>query len=83
MEILFKQKTRPRMNYEWILEKKLIQKIEIKVNIKLKMPHVNIKPLARKRIFVQTPFYHATNKLEQKSARRKTTLFFAPLPASA
>ena len=29
-------------------------------------PHVNKKSLARKRIFVQTPFSHTTSKLEQK-----------------
>ena len=31
-----------------------------KLNIKVKLPHVNKKPLARKRIFVQTPFSHST-----------------------
>ena len=31
------------------------------------MPHVNKKPLARKRIFVQTPFSHSTLELEQKN----------------
>ena len=35
-----------------------IQKIEKTVKIKVKLPHVNKKPLARKRIFVQTPFSH-------------------------
>ena len=32
------------------------QKTEITVKIKMKLPHVNKKPLARKRIFVQIPF---------------------------
>ena len=41
------------------------------------------KPLARKRIFVQTPFSHSTLNLERKISRRKTTRFFAPLPVSA
>ena len=41
------------------------------------------KPLARKRIFVQTPFSHSTLNLEQKISRRKTTRFFAPLPVLA
>ena len=41
------------------------------------------KPLARKRIFVQTQFFHFTLNLEQKYSRRKTTCFFAPLPVSA
>ena len=40
------------------------------------------KPLARKRIFVQTPFSHSTLNLEQKISRHKTTRFYAPLPAS-
>ena len=31
---------------------------------KLKLPHVNKKPQARKRIFVQIPFSHSTSKLE-------------------
>ena len=30
------------------------------VKIKVKLPHVNKKLLARKRIFVQTPFSHST-----------------------
>ena len=38
--------------------KKSDPKIEKTVNIKVKLPHVNKKPLARKRIFVQTPFSH-------------------------
>ena len=33
------------------------------------------KPLARKRIFVQTPFSHSSLKLERKNSRRKTTRF--------
>ena len=54
-----------------------------KIKIKMKLPHVNKKPLARNRIFVQTPFSHSTSKLEQKISRRETTRFFAPLPVSA
>ena len=45
--------------------KKSDKKIEKK--IKVKMPHVNKKPLARKRIFVQTPFSHSTLNLERKN----------------
>ena len=33
----------------------------------MKLPHVNKKPLARKRTFVQTPFSHSTLKLVRKS----------------
>ena len=43
------------MDWENHLEKNPIQKIEKTVKTKVKMPHVNKKPLARKRIFVQTP----------------------------
>ena len=42
-------------------------KIEITVKIKVKLPHVNKKQLARKRIFVQIPFSHSTLKLERKN----------------
>ena len=33
-----------------------IQKIEKTVKMQVKLPHVNKKPIARKRSFVQTPF---------------------------
>ena len=46
-----------------------------KVKIRVKLPHVNKKPLPRNRIFVQTPFSHSTLKLERKKSRRKTTRF--------
>ena len=52
---LTKQKTRPRTDYEWIgkpFRKNSIQKIEKTVKIKVKLPHVNKKPLARKRFFL-------------------------------
>ena len=52
------------MDWKYHLEKKPFQKIE-KSNIKVKLPHVK-RTLARKRIFVQTPFYHSNLKLEQK-----------------
>ena len=54
------------MDWENYLEKNPIQKIEKKVKIKMKLPHLNKKPLVRKRIFVQTPFSHYTLILEQK-----------------
>ena len=52
------------------LEKPFRKKIRSKkskkiVKTKVKLPHVK-KPLARKRIFVQTPFSHSTLKLERK-----------------
>ena len=49
------------------LEKNPIQKTEKTVKIKVKLPHVNKKPLARKRNFVQTPFSHSNLNLEQKN----------------
>ena len=44
------------MDWENHSEKNPIQKTEKTVKIKVKLPHVNKKPLARRRIFVQTPF---------------------------
>ena len=72
MEIWSKQKARPRISYEWIGKtiKKKIRSNKLKkktVKIKVKLLHVNKKPLARKRIFVQTPFSHSTFKLERKN----------------
>ena len=64
-------------------EKNSIQEIKKTVKIKVKLPHVNEKPLARKRIFVQTLFSHSTLNLERKISRHKTTRFFAPLPVLA
>ena len=54
------------MDSENHVEKNPIQKIEKTVKIKANLPHVNKKPLPRKRIFVQTPFSHSTSKLERK-----------------
>ena len=55
------------MDWKNHLEKNPIQKIEKTVKIEVKLPHVNKKPLARKRIFVQTPFSHSTVNLERKN----------------
>ena len=72
------------MDWENDLEKNPIQKIEKTEKIKVKLPHMNKTPLARKRIFVQIPFSHSTLNLERKKiSRRKTTRFFAPFPVSA
>ena len=62
------------------LEKALknpIQKIEKTVKIKVKLPNVNKKPLARKQIFVQTPFSHSTLKLEPKKYHAAKSLAFS------
>ena len=56
------------MGWENQLEKNPVKKIEKEtVKIIVKLPHVNKKPLARKQIFVQTPFSHSTLRLEQKN----------------
>ena len=55
------------MDWENHLEKNPIQKIEKTEKIKAKLPDVNKQPLARKRIFVQTPFSHSTLNLERKN----------------
>ena len=55
------------MDWKNHLEKNPIQNIEKTVKIKVKLPHVNKKPRARKRIFVQTLFSHSTLNLEQKN----------------
>ena len=53
------------MDCEWI------------VKIKVKLPHVNKKPPARKRIFVQTPYSHSTLKLEQTNFHAAKPLAFS------
>ena len=42
------------------------KKIEKTVKIRVKLPHVNKKPIARQRIFVQTPCSRSTLKSERK-----------------
>ena len=64
-----------KLGREWLwmdrenhLEKKSDSKNWKKtVNIRVKLPHVNKKPLPRNWIFVQTPFFHSTLKLERKN----------------
>ena len=69
MEIWLKQKTWPRMNYEWN-GKTILKKSDPKNRKKNSKNQSEIatseKPLSRKRIFVQTPFSDSTLKLEQK-----------------
>ena len=45
--------------------------------IKVKLPHVNKKPLARKRNFVQTPLSHYTLKLDFTPKRFHATKLLA------
>ena len=47
--------------------------------IKVKLPHVNKKLLARKRIFVQTTFSHSALNLERKTfTPQNDSLFRSP-----
>ena len=63
------------MDWENHLEKNPIQNIDKTVKIKVKLPHVNKKQLARKQIFVQTPFSHSTLKLVKKFHAAKPLAF--------
>ena len=45
--------------------------------ITAKLPHVNKKPLARKRFFVQTPFSHSTLNLQRKKIHIAKPLAFS------
>ena len=71
------------MDWENYLEKNPIQQIKKTVKIRVKLPHVNKKPLPRNRIFVQTPFLHSTLKLERKNFTPHNHSLFAPFPVSA
>ena len=64
------------MDWEKHLEKNSIQKIEKTVKIKVKLPHVNKEPLARKPIFVQPPFSHFTLELERKNFKPQNHSLF-------
>ena len=57
------------------VRKNLIKKIEKTVKIKVRLPHVNKKPVARKRIFVETPFSHSTLNREKKFHAAKPLAF--------
>ena len=54
------------MDWKNHLEKKSGPNNRKTVKIKVKLPHVNKKPLKGNRIFVQTQFSHSTLKLERK-----------------
>ena len=59
------------------LEKKTpVEEIEKSVKISVKLLHVNKKPPARKRVFVQTSFYHSNLKLEKKKCQSRKQLNF-------
>ena len=64
------------MDWEDHLEKNPIQKIEKTLTIKMKLPHVNKKPLARKQIFAQTPFSHYILSLERKNFKPQNHSLF-------
>ena len=65
------------MDWENHLEKSRSKKSKKTVKIKVKLPHVNKKPLARNRIVVQTPFSHSTLKLEQKKIHAAKPLAYS------
>ena len=65
------------MDWENHLERNPIQKIEETVKIRVKLPHVNKKPLPRNQIFVQTPFSHSTLNLERKKIHAAKPLAFS------
>ena len=65
------------MAWENHLEKNPMQKIEKTVKIRVKLPHVNKKPLPRNRNLVQTPFSHSTLKLERKKIHAAKPLAFS------
>ena len=71
------------MDWKKHLEENPIKKWKKREEIKVKLPHVNKKPLARKRTFVHTPFSHSNLKLGPKISHCKNTRFFAQLPVSA
>ena len=74
-----------KLGLEWAVNgfgkpfrKKSDPKIEKKtVKIRVKLPHVNKKPLLRNRIFVQTPFSHSILKLQQKKIHAAKPLAFS------
>ena len=46
----------------------------------MKLRHVNKKPIARNRIFVQTPFSHSTLELERKKFTQQNHSIFRSTP---
>ena len=64
------------MDWENYLENPT-QKIEKTVKTRVKLPHVNKKPLLRNRIFVQTPFSHSTLNIERKKFHAAKPLPFS------
>ena len=74
-------KKRASMNSEWV-EKTIWKKIRSKksrktVKIKMKLPHVNKKPLARKRTFVQTQFFSLYFKIRAKKFHAAKPIAFS------
>ena len=68
-----------KLGLEQTMRKDQIKKIKKTEQIKVKLPHVNKKPLARKRIFVQTPLSHSALKLERQNfTPQNQSLFRSP-----
>ena len=64
------------MNLEKPFRKNPIQKIEKSTRNQSEIAACEQKPLARKRIFVQTPFSSSTLKLERKNFTPQNHLLF-------
>ena len=78
-----------KLGFEWTMNglgqpfrKKIRSKNQKTVKIKVKLLHVNKKPLAGKWIFVPAPFSHSALNLERKNFTPQN-YFFAPLHVSA
>ena len=54
---------------------KFDQKNRKTLKIKVKLPHANKKPLARKQNFVQTPFSHSTFTPQNRSLFNSSSCF--------
>ena len=65
------------MDWENHLEKNPIQKIEKTVKIRVKLPHVNKKPLPINRTFVQTPIFSLYFKIRAKKIHAAKPLAFS------
>ena len=72
-------RTRPDVQFKEIslTKQKPRPKTDKRVEIKVKLPHVNKKPLARKLIFVHSPFSHSTLRIERKKNHAAKPLAFS------
>ena len=64
---------------EKLFRKKSHPKNKKTVKIRVKLPHVNKKPLPRNRNFVQTPFSHSTLRLQRIKFTPQNHSLFRPI----